>query len=81
MTIEVDSRVNVTGVCCPLPLIQLAKAANELRPGQTIEITGDDPIFETAVRDFCTANGHEILEAHAGQNYSITIVLRLGGTA
>ena len=43
MTKIIDSRLDVTGVCCPLPLIQLAKTTRSLKTGQTLEITGNDP--------------------------------------
>ena len=51
-----DKTVTVTGQCCPLPLIELAKAMKEMQSGQVLQITGDDPIFEIGVRDYCEAN-------------------------
>jgi tRNA 2-thiouridine synthesizing protein A len=57
-----DVVIDVCGHCCPVPLIQLAKAAAGLVSGQTITITGDDPIFAVAVRDFCEMKGHAIIE-------------------
>ena len=47
MSKDADARLDVLGVCCPLPLIQLAKSVNNLKPGQTLEIIGNDPIFES----------------------------------
>jgi TusA-related sulfurtransferase len=79
MSQKIDSRLDVSGVCCPLPLIQLAKHVIGLAPGQTIEITGNDPIFESSVRDFCKANGHAILEVTPGDNRSVNILIRVGG--
>ena len=57
-----DVVIDVCGHCCPVPLIQLAKTATDLAPGQTISITGDDPIFAVAVRDFCEMKGHAITD-------------------
>jgi TusA-related sulfurtransferase len=79
MSKDVDSRLDVNGVCCPLPLIQLAKSVNNLKPGQTLEIIGNDPIFETSVRDFCLANGHAVLEVTADANHSVSMLIRVGG--
>ncbi len=79
MAADVDSRRDVSGTCCPVPLIQLAQSVRELRPGQTLEITGNDPIFEPSVRDFCQAHGHAVLEAAAGANHSVRILIRVGG--
>ena len=79
MAQNIDARVEVLGVCCPLPLIQLAKAVTGMKPGQTIEITGNDPIFEAAVRDYCQSNGHAVLEVMPGEQRSVSILLRVGG--
>jgi TusA-related sulfurtransferase len=62
-----------------MPLIQLAKSVKHLKPGQTLRITGNDPIFESAVRDFCQANGHDILEVTTGADRSVSVWLRIGG--
>lgn len=80
-TDEGDSRIDVSGVCCPLPLIQLAKAVKKLQPGQTLAITGNDPIFEPSVRDFCQANGHAVLAVSTDDRQRVTVLLRVGGTA
>ena len=70
--------LDVCGVCCPLPLIQLAKAVMNLAPGQTIEVVGNDPIFESSVRDFCGANGHAVVEVNAQDSRRVAIRIRVG---
>ena len=54
--------INVTGKSCPVPLIELAKAAKNIQPGSIIQVTGDDPIFDIGVHDFCDAQGYELIE-------------------
>ena len=73
-----QSHLDVCGVCCPLPLIQLAKAVMNLAPGQTLEIVGNDPIFESSVRDFCQANGHAVLEVNAQDSRRVVVLIRVG---
>lgn len=75
---DVDARVDVCGVCCPLPLIQIAKAADRLAPGQVLEAVGNDPIFETSVRDYCQVNRHTILDVRTGNNSRVTILFQVG---
>ena len=48
-----QASICVSGQSCPMPLIELAKAAKKMQPGEVLKITGDDPIFEVSVRDFC----------------------------
>jgi TusA-related sulfurtransferase len=79
MTSDDEAHLDVCGVCCPLPLIQLAKAVKDLDPGQTLEITGNDPIFEASVRDYCAVNGHAILEVRPGDKRRVAILIRVGG--
>ena len=57
-----EQDISVVGYSCPVPLIKLSQTVAEMARGETLRITGDDPIFEVGVRDFCETNGHEILE-------------------
>ncbi|NTV94439.1 MAG: sulfurtransferase TusA family protein [Thiobacillus sp.] len=79
MASDIATQLDVCGVCCPLPLIQLAKAVQELAGGQLLEITGNDPIFEPTVRDYCQVNGHTVLEIRNDAERRVTILIRVGG--
>lgn len=79
MSIDADLHVDVCGMCCPVPLIQLANSIKNLKPGQTLEIIGNDPIFESAVHNFCQSNGHTVSEVTAGANYSLSFLIKVGG--
>lgn len=57
-----DKEIDVTGKSCPMPLIALAREVRQLRPGQTVRIVGNDPIFEESIVEFCLEGGHEIVE-------------------
>ena len=78
MSTDIEARIDVCGVCCPLPLIMLAKAVKSQAPGHTIEVVGNDPIFETSVRDFCNTHGHSVLDTRAGSDRRVTMLIRLG---
>jgi TusA-related sulfurtransferase len=78
---HVNFQLDVCGVCCPLPLIELAKAAAKLSPGQVIEVTGNDPIFKSSVLDFCRANGHSVLEVRKEADHRISIKIQIGPAA
>lgn len=59
---KVEMNLNVVGTCCPMPLIELAEAMKRLTKGQRLQITGNDPVFERGMRDYCQAGGHTIIE-------------------
>jgi tRNA 2-thiouridine synthesizing protein A len=79
LPVEVDLRVDVRGVCCPLPLIELTRAVQRLQPGQTLEIIGNDPVFESAVHNFCLNHGHAVLQAITHPDRNVQIVIKVGG--
>ncbi len=66
-------------MCCPAPLIYLANAIKRLRPGQTLEIIGNDPIFASAVHNFCQNNGHTVSAVTAGDNHILAFLIKVGG--
>lgn len=69
-----DRHIDVVGRACPMPLVALAREVRTLQPGQTVEITGNDPIFEESIVEFCREGRHEILETtRAGRTVTITI--------
>ncbi|MBU0673906.1 MAG: sulfurtransferase TusA family protein [Proteobacteria bacterium] len=69
-----DKEINVTGKACPMPLITLAREVRTLEKGQTVQITGNDPIFEESIVEFCREGCHEILETtREGRTISMAI--------
>lgn len=69
--------LDVRGSCCPMPLIHLAKAVTGLEPGVTVEIVGDDPIFELGIREFCAARGHSVEKTRV-DGRAVHLQLRIG---
>ena len=76
---EVDLRVDVCGMCCPMPLIELTKALQHLQRGQVFEIIGNDPVFQSAVHNFCRTHGHSVLESVLHPDQSVCIRIEVGG--
>jgi len=59
---EVTREIDVTGRVCPGPLIAVAKEIRRLDAGALLRVTGDDPLFEETILDFCKEGGHKIVE-------------------
>lgn len=54
-------RLIVFGLRCPVPVLMAARAIADLRPGDRLEVHGDDPEM---LRDFpawCDEGGHRLL--------------------
>ncbi len=70
-----DKSIDVTGLTCPMPLIRLSQAVAAAGAGKRIKITGDDPIFEQGVRDFCDLNQHQVLQINEMQGRTVEILI------
>lgn len=56
-------QLDCTGLLCPLPIIELAKAAASMRPGDIIELTADDPAAAVDVAAWARMRGHTVIES------------------
>jgi len=74
-----DLHLNVSGMCCPVPLIRLAASVKTMAVGQVVEVIGNDPLFETSVRHFCQANNHALLEVAPGEGHGVRMRIGVGG--
>jgi TusA-related sulfurtransferase len=71
-----DRVVNVVGKACPMPLIALAREVRTMQPEQTVRISGNDPIFEESIVQFCREGSHAILET-VREGKVVTILIRI----
>ncbi|HWV37057.1 MAG TPA: sulfurtransferase TusA family protein [Vulgatibacter sp.] len=60
-----DRTVDATGTFCPVPIIETAKVARELAPGQVILVLATDPGIESDVPVWCKGTGNEHLGTEA----------------
>lgn len=73
---KLDLTIDVTQMSCPMPLINIKKAVKGLKPGEVLKVTGNDPIFEETVKDFCEENQHEIIE-RSQEGRSVTLLIKI----
>lgn len=59
-----------------MPLVRMAEAITAMQPGQVLKVTGDDPFFESGVRDYCLARGYDIVGA-SSDGRAITVLIRV----
>ncbi len=60
---ETATRLDVTGLNCPMPLLKAKQALNSLNPGDHLEVIATDP---GSVRDFevfSAQSGHPLLDS------------------
>jgi tRNA 2-thiouridine synthesizing protein A len=59
VTVTVDAR----GQSCPGPLVSLARALKDARPGDVLELLATDPGSKSDVPSWAKLTGNELLEA------------------
>lgn len=59
-TPAVDVEVDATGLSCPLPVIELAKAVAGLEVGQRVRLLATDPAAKVDVPVWCRMQRHDL---------------------
>ena len=54
--------LDVLGLFCPIPVLFAAREMQRLRPGDLLEILGDDPGILEDIPAWCDQAGHLLLE-------------------
>lgn len=60
--IELDER----GKRCPLPVIALARAIQDVAVGSELTVLADDPAAQHDIPAWCRMRGHELVSAGEG---------------
>lgn len=55
---DIDAR----GLNCPLPVLHVKKALNDMEPGEVLRIVATDPMAPVDIRGYTDTSGHELLE-------------------
>ncbi|HYU31055.1 MAG TPA: sulfurtransferase TusA family protein [Thermoanaerobaculia bacterium] len=55
-------RLDVLGLFCPVPILLAAREMQKLRPGDLLEVVGDDPGIREDMPAWCERAGHRLVE-------------------
>jgi tRNA 2-thiouridine synthesizing protein A len=72
---KADKELDCTGLYCPEPVFRTRMALDELKPGQTLEVTADDPAAYEDLRRLAERLGQEVLSL-TKEGDEIRIVIR-----
>ena len=68
--------LDATGLKCPLPVLKLRKALENLSVGEKIILYADDPVAPLDVEHFCKTAGHDLLDADQKEKFVEFTVLK-----
>jgi len=68
--------LDTSGMISPEPMLKLAVAAPDMKPGDTLEITGDSPTFEKDIKSWCNRLGKVIIKVVSEGQYKMKITIQ-----
>ena len=62
MPLMADRKIDCVGLFCPVPVVRTVAALRQLKTGQILEMTSDDPASPADMKRWSARSGHELLE-------------------
>ena len=56
-----DQNLDCVGLYCPMPIVKTSEKFKELKVGEVLEVTADDPGIKQDMPAWCQTTGHEFL--------------------
>ncbi|KFE36874.1 sulfurtransferase TusA family protein [Thioclava atlantica] len=71
---QIDLHIDARGLLCPLPVLRLRKALEELPAGALVRLEATDGASWVDVPHFCAQTGHELVEAEDWEGIKVYLV-------
>ncbi len=72
---SISHELNVCGLSCPGPLIQVKQKIDSIADGQTLRVLASDPGFYEDVKAWSQMSGHSLLQLERGKSGTIAATL------
>lgn len=69
-----NRNVDLTGLKCPMPIVQLSKIMKELNEGEEFTATADDPAFCLDVESWCNKTGHKLVHLDNSAQQLVAVI-------
>ena len=73
-------QLDVCGLQCPGPMVQVKKSMDTMQPGEVLQVTASDPGFAADIPAWCASTGNALLEVKSAAGRYVARVQR-GGAA
>ena len=70
-----ELKIDVSGLGCSRPILQLAKGIKSVNDGELLLITASEPMFSDEVSTWCNRTGH-LLHHYESHDSSVTLVIQ-----
>ncbi|MBA5249592.1 FIG01199485: hypothetical protein [hydrothermal vent metagenome] len=66
--------IDVKRLLCPMPVIRLGEAINQIAAGDTIQVTATDPGVLHDIPAWCKVHGHKVLKIEEKSSEIVLLV-------
>ncbi|RXZ44469.1 sulfurtransferase TusA family protein [Crenobacter cavernae] len=73
---QLDKRLDLSGLNCPLPILRAKKALADMVSGQVLEVIATDPGAPKDFEAFCRQTGNGLVESVTTSEGKFRMVLR-----
>ena len=77
MSVKVAKTLDVRGMYCPGPVMEVAKAIKTINVGDVLEVLATDPAARPDIEAWARRTGNQVLEAVQENGYVRILVKRL----
>ena len=56
-----DTRIDCTGLFCPMPIVKTREAIRQMAAGQLLEMLSDDPASEADMKSWAQITGNDLV--------------------
>jgi TusA-related sulfurtransferase len=71
-----DVKLDCGNLACPGPLVRISKAMKLLKPGETLEVSAEDPAFCEDVKAWCRMTGCALLSLDVGNGRCRAVIAK-----
>ena len=71
-----QQQLDARGLLCPMPVIKTQNAAQQLQPGDQLQVLATDPGVLHDIPAWCRVNGHKVISSQE-LDREITIVIEV----
>lgn len=70
----VEREIDLTGLKCPMPIVQLSKLMKELDAGDEFTAIADDPAFCLDVKSWCNKTKNELVRFECSEKRLVAVI-------
>ena len=75
---EPSRHLNLVGLKCPSPIVELNRAIKSMVAGEALTATADDPAFQLDVQAWCKRTGHLLVQLEQNSGKLTALIKKAG---